>query len=511
MKNKTLTYGFLFGAGAEIGYGMPSGGKFALDIFKQNSLNSKDAFKERRDNVLTSTAYAAQWLPKNFKTKNVTTYGKSIFQSIIRDTIEQKRNDIIYTINHFDDTAKRIVQNVERNHNKNVVQIIENALDTKIDNISLGQEFSYIDEFESGNELFFNSYFACLLILYKKEDFFSEDNKNCIRLIIMSILQLQVGALSDELSKKINDGFFSKKDSTIDFLDDLGDIFQLDYSCSGLTGLEYLLSEKTLKYDNDDDCVLSFAIEIMDELYSSVLDYKSLIDQNWRYLYCPSSDWGKFTKICTFLFSVRQYIVECANKIDISITDGYYHMLKNAIDDKKYKVSTIATTNYNPFIEKIIKQKICFLNGSTELFYDPYLNMIGKEKDFDTKEKHILVPLMFTQSGTKPITSIDMSKTYVDTYEKWKKSDAIVIVGFGFCLDDEHINGILRTLVTRDDKKLIIVDLDRKEGNKKRKQEIFKALKIFDDENIDFILVDIKGFSIEKKKKWTEVLADFDL
>ena len=63
----------------------------------------------------------------------------------------------------------------------------------------------------------------------------------------MSILQLQVGALGDELSKKINEGFFSKKDNSIDFFDDLGDIFQLDYSCSGLTGLEYLLTEKKRK------------------------------------------------------------------------------------------------------------------------------------------------------------------------------------------------------------------------------------------------------------------------
>ena len=29
-----MKYGFLFGAGAEIGYGLPSGGKFALDIFR---------------------------------------------------------------------------------------------------------------------------------------------------------------------------------------------------------------------------------------------------------------------------------------------------------------------------------------------------------------------------------------------------------------------------------------------------------------------------------------------
>lgn len=30
-----MKYGFLFGAGAEIGYGLPSGGEFALGIFKE--------------------------------------------------------------------------------------------------------------------------------------------------------------------------------------------------------------------------------------------------------------------------------------------------------------------------------------------------------------------------------------------------------------------------------------------------------------------------------------------
>ena len=54
-------------------------------------------------------------------------------------------------------------------------------------------------------------------------------------------------------------------------------------------------------------------------------------------------------------------------------------------------------------------------------------------------EKHILVPLMFTQSGTKPMTSIDMSVRYVETYQAWRESDAVVVVGFGFGTDDEHI------------------------------------------------------------------------
>ena len=39
-----MKLGFLFGAGAEVGYGLPSGGKFALDIFRYDTSKSKQAF-----------------------------------------------------------------------------------------------------------------------------------------------------------------------------------------------------------------------------------------------------------------------------------------------------------------------------------------------------------------------------------------------------------------------------------------------------------------------------------
>lgn len=32
-----MKYGFLFGAGAEAAYGLPSGGKFALEIFRYDT------------------------------------------------------------------------------------------------------------------------------------------------------------------------------------------------------------------------------------------------------------------------------------------------------------------------------------------------------------------------------------------------------------------------------------------------------------------------------------------
>lgn len=55
------------------------------------------------------------------------------------------------------------------------------------------------------------------------------------------------------------------------------------------------------------------------------------------------------------------------------------------------------------------------------------------------------------------MTSIGMSVQYVETYKQWKKSDAVVVIGYGFGVGDEHINGIIRTLVDEDGKDIIIV------------------------------------------------------
>ena len=73
-----MKYGFLFGAGAEAAYGLPSGGKFALEIFRHDTAKSKEAFKNSRDNVDTHTAYANDWLPEGFSDKNISTFGKNI-------------------------------------------------------------------------------------------------------------------------------------------------------------------------------------------------------------------------------------------------------------------------------------------------------------------------------------------------------------------------------------------------------------------------------------------------
>lgn len=131
---------------------------------------------------------------------------------------------------------------------------------------------------------------------------------------------------------------------------------------------------------------------------------------------------------------------------------------------------------------------------------------MGEKTELTTSENHILVPLMFTQSGTKPMTSIEMSMKYVDTYKRWKESDRIVVVGFGFGTDDEHINGVLRTLIDVDDKKIIVVTLSKNKADDDVAKDIARSLKVIKASNISIVQVDKSGKQIQDNALWTEAI-----
>lgn len=499
-----MKYGFLFGAGAEVGYGLPSGGKFALEIFRYDAAASKEQFKQMRDGISNITVYASDWLPMGYREKNISSFGKSVFENIIRDTIEHNRDAIIRKLNHFNEFAKKEAEWLNKNEKADVEKVLESLLGLKLKNITMKQEISFIREFEDGNGLFSSNYFSALLLVYKNKALMSAEKRMELGKILTAILQLQVGALSENLTRKINDSLFAKKDDEIDLFDDLGEIIQLNYQSGGLAGMEYLLEKRKSDVDTDEGIVLRFAQCIIEAIYSSVLDYKSLIDTNWHYLYCPKSEWAKFCKISIFLMNVREYILEQAKHIDTGKTDGYYHQLKNELDAGRILASAIATTNYNQFIHDVLQRDIVFLNGSTKLWYDPYINRIGSKDELEKAERHFIVPLMFTQSGTKPMTSIEMSVRYVRTYEKWKASDAIVAVGFGFNADDEHINGIIRTLIDCDGKKLLVVTLGSGKSSEEMAEELGNRLKVTNTDRIKVIQVDKKGVELSSGKLWTE-------
>ena len=493
-------YGFLFGAGAELAYNMPSGGQFALDIFRQDPSSPKQQFREMRDNVDPTTSYANDWLPEKYRDKNISAFGKSVFENLISSTVEYNRTRVIEKVNSFDETALKVINQMEGS--VDIDGAIFALLGREVSNIKLSQKIAYNDNFKRGNLLFESNYFSALLLVYKSMQ--DDSTKSVLRRILVSIMQLQLGALSEDLTKSINDNLFAKKDDGIDLFDDFGELIQINYNAAGVSGLEFLLEKREPDLLTPTGVVLYFAQKLIEDIYASVLDYKTLIDSNWHNLYCPKADWAKFCKITIFLLTVREYISKLGADAKKDNPDGYYNMLKDAIDHRFFEVTAIATTNYNSLIEEILDKDITYLNGSTSVWYDPYLNKIGTEDELTDEERHIIVPLIFTQSGTKPMTAISMSVRYVDLYRKWKESDAIVVVGFGFGSDDEHINGILRTLVNDDGKELIIVTKGKNAGAIGRQKA--KALKIRDASKIKVIAVDDKGRSGDKR--WVDLLGE---
>ena len=80
----------------------------------------------------------------------------------------------------------------------------------------------------------------------------------------------------------------------------------------------------------------------------------------------------------------------------------------------------------------------------------------------------------------------------------------VVIVGFGFGPDDEHINGILRTLVNDDSVNLLIVAPGQQEQATTIARDKAELLKVSDANKIKVIPVDSNGFI--GGKRWVDVL-----
>lgn len=153
-----MRMGFLFGA--EVDYNMPLGSQFALDIFRQDPSKAKQQFKEMRDSIDASTSYAGNWLPDDYQSKNIFTFGKSVYENIIKDTIEHNRNKVIQNINKLDELAEAVRQNIEsKKQNINIDESFKSINKQPVDNLNMTQSIKFREEFREGNKLFGSRFF----------------------------------------------------------------------------------------------------------------------------------------------------------------------------------------------------------------------------------------------------------------------------------------------------------------------------------------------------------------
>jgi len=499
-----MKVGLFFGAGAEIGYGLPSGGKFAIDLFRQDATPYKKKFRAKLAKIDIRSPYATSWLPKDYEKKSIFAFGKNEFTSIIESSIQYKRSEIIKKLNDFDNEFTWACKQLEIDESL-LKDKFSDEMDKDIGEVLYEHDIKINEKLTKDVKLFGTEYYSAALEIIR-----SKPNCADLRRYVIAFLQLLVGAYGQDFVQNLNEELFESAPDDLPIFDDIFGMFRLEFDRVGSTALDLLLSEKRTFNTTEEaglvDLFSAVTQQILENIFCSVLDYQKLIDDHFRYLFSPSTEWAKFTRMAIFMEIAHDYII--AQK-PMDLPDfGYYHDVKGLIDSGQ-EVGVIGTSNYNNLFKEISDDlslpsiDVFHLNGSTKDFYNPYKNEVIQIEDKDLHEsEQILVPFMLTQSGLKPLTSVEMSRRYVELFDAYKDVDAIISIGFGFNKDDSHINGLFRELIEKHDKKLFIITVDPKENAR----EIKKKLRLDSNlDNVKVILVDPKTRAINDVLWFEEV------
>jgi|SRR5690625_1497268 len=508
-----MDIGLFFGAGAEIGYGLPTGGKFAIDLFRQDPSEYRKKFREKLKKIDKRSIYASSWLPQGFENKSIFVFGKNEFTSIIESSIQYRKNEIITKLNNFDEEFKKALKLLNVNEDS-LKCLFFKDLNKEIGEVIYSQDIQLNEKLAQDVKLFSSEYYSACLELIR-----TQPNSADLKRYTIAFLQLLVGSYGQEFVKNLNEELFVKTPDDLPIFDDIYGMFRLEFDRVGSTALELLLSEQrtfntetSIKSGNSIEVFSAISQKILEDLFCHVLDYQKLIDDHFRYLFSPCTEWAKFTRMAIFLEIAQDYIVKQVPKT--LEEDGYYHDVKK-IMKRGHEVSVIGTSNYNSLFQRVCEKSgidinkisIYHLNGSTEDYYNPYKNEITKISSCDPDENQILVPFILTQSGLKPLTSVEMSRRYVDLFDAYKTKDAIVSIGFGFNEDDSHINGLFRDLIEKHNKKLYVVTIDNQENVEKLKRKLRLSSNF---NNLKMIQVNSETRKTSKSKFWFDKIIQMN-
>lgn len=229
--------GLFFGAGAEMAYGLPSGGEFALDIFRQNISEPKEKFREILRSIDSRSPYASKWLPDNYQTRSISTFGKNQYEQLVISSLEYKRQAIIDFLNDFDTFATKI----KADFCQAGVQIddrFQSAMEQAIGTVLFSHDIK-LNKALGSIKLFESIYFSGLLRILEKKA--RDPQYTDLRKIVKSFIELLIGSVGEDFLHNINDSIFEKRPDDIDIFDDFCGFFKFDYN--KITGLDLILEE----------------------------------------------------------------------------------------------------------------------------------------------------------------------------------------------------------------------------------------------------------------------------
>ncbi|WP_238389597.1 SIR2 family protein [Virgibacillus sp. MSP4-1] len=481
-----------------------------MEIFRTSKEEDKEQFRRQIKEIDPKSQIASQWLPDNYANKRLNVFGKGEFEGLIASSLENRRSNILNYLDNFDEKVTKMLsdwQVSEECVRDKYFQETEEYIGDKRYN----QAIKLNEKLASRVPLFESEYFSAFLRLlehYPQDRF--------LKRIVRAYLELLVGAIGQNLVSQLNEELFTDAPDEISVFDDLSGIFSLNYQGVGQTGMELVIEEPSIDINENTEGLTVFrelGRSVLEEIYCQAMDYQSLIDSHFRYLYNPKAHWAKFSRIAIFLHTVHRYITNHVQVDQQKLKEGpgYYHDLLEL--QHELKIEALGTTNYNNFVQQVINGTeisdvpIFHLNGSVNEYYDPYKNVILSEPSEQDRENRILVPFMFTQSGIKPLTSVSMSRKYVDLFDHFNSSDIVCVIGYSFNGDDGHINGMFRSLVEEQEKMLIIFHFKNDNRNETQLRRHYQErLRLNSSSKIKVYLVDENR--MVEDTIWYRVLVD---
>lgn len=241
------------------------------------------------------------------------------------------------------------------------------------------------------------------------------------------------------------------------------------------TNFRNLFKDRFYKKIIDNDIENDYALKYF--LENSILIDN--LDASFNALSCPETFKNEVQRVikcyCSAYFSIYKILYgenvpKDRNDIINSISnppkyfkeneDSYYSIIKRLINDYNDIEFAFTTTNYTRIAETVIgnKQSFSYIHGRMDLFENLKTKEVKTLNEFE--ESDIVFPYIAIRSGIKPIINSTQIKEWYRFVKDLEESDVLIIVGYGFNNDDEHITNIIRETISKKSIKIYQTDFN---------------------------------------------------
>ncbi len=220
--------------------------------------------------------------------------------------------------------------------------------------------------------------------------------------------------------------------------------------------------------DKDENNVKKFFLEnavlfdSLDEKFNSLRDtnynsnakrvinaYYSVFLLMFKKLYNPDEN---------FKWNLENIYLKLQEDYTSEISSGcYYELLKES--NLEFEV---ITTNYTYLATRLTNKEAIYLHGKMNWFEDlenlMVLDCLDKDERLLLKDRNKVIPFILIPSGVKPL----ICKKQIDEFSKFiqalKESNYLVVVGYKFNSEDNHINSIIAEWLRKPANRLIYLN-----------------------------------------------------